>query len=46
VPLAPAGADEDAWVATIAAQAFRQSSSLEVFRVRGELLQLTLQKRW
>jgi hypothetical protein len=46
VPLAPAGADEDAWVATLAIQAFRQRSSLEVFRVRGEVLQLTVQKTW
>jgi hypothetical protein len=46
VPLAPAGSDEDAWVATLAIQGFRQRSSLEVFRVKGEVLQITVQKSW
>ena len=46
VPLQPAGADEEAWIATLAIQAFRQRSNLEVFRVKGEVLQLTVQKSW
>jgi hypothetical protein len=46
VPLQPAGADEEAWIATLAIQGFRQRSNLEVFRVKGEALQLTVQKNW
>lgn len=46
VPIWPAGVDEEAWLATLALQGFRQRSNLEVFRVRGEVLQLTVQKSW
>lgn len=46
VPLQPAGADEEAWIATLAVQGFRQRSNLEVFRVKGEVLQLTVQRSW
>lgn len=46
VPLRPAGADEEGWVGTLALQAFRQRSNLEVFRVQGEVLQLTIQRTW
>jgi hypothetical protein len=46
VPLQPAGADEEAWIATLAVQGFRQRSNLEVFRVKGAVLQLTVQKSW
>ena len=46
VPLRPAGADEEAWLATLAVQAFRQRSNLEVFRVKGEVIQLTVQRSW
>ena len=46
VPLRPAGSDEDAWLATLAVQAFRQRSNLEVFRVKGEVIQLSVQRSW
>jgi hypothetical protein len=46
VPLQPAGADEDSWLATLALQGFRQRSNLEVFRVKGEVIQLTVQRSW
>jgi hypothetical protein len=46
VPLQPAGVDEDSWLATLAVQGFRQRSNLEVFRVRGEVIQLTVQRSW
>lgn len=36
----------DDWAVTAAAQAFRQTSNLEIFRVKGRILQLTLQKTW
>lgn len=46
VPLQPAGSDEEAWLATLAIQGFRQRSNLEVFRVKGEVIQLTVQRSW
>ncbi len=46
VPLQPAGADEDSWLATLAVQAYRQRSNLEVFRVKGEVIQFTIQRNW
>ena len=46
VPLQPAGVDEDSWLATLALQGFRQRSNLEVFRVKGEVIQLTVQRSW
>jgi len=46
VPLQPAGIDGEGWQATLALQGFGQRSNLEIFRVHGEVLQLTLQKSW
>ncbi|MEJ6021943.1 tetratricopeptide repeat protein [Ramlibacter sp. PS4R-6] len=34
------------WLATGTLQAFRQQSNLELFRLRGEVIQLSLQKNW
>jgi len=34
------------WTAVATAQAFRQRSNLELFRLKGEVLQLSLQRNW
>lgn len=34
------------WMAVATAQAFRQRSNLELFRLKGEVIQLSLQKSW
>lgn len=46
VPLYAASADDEAWLGTLAFHVFRQRSNLEVFRVKGELLQFSVQKSW
>ncbi len=46
LPLEPAGADREAWLANIALQAFNQRSNLELFRLKGTVLQLTVQRSW
>jgi hypothetical protein len=45
-PLQAGVADDQAWMASLALQGFRQRSNLEVFRLRGQVAQLTLQKSW
>ena len=46
LPLQPSVADNDAWLATLALQTFEQRSNLELFRLKGTLLQLTVQRSW
>lgn len=46
IPLQDAGPDEDGWTGTLALQAFRQRSNIEVFRLDGRVVQFTVQKSW
>lgn len=46
VPLQAGGADGEGWNATLALQAFRQRSNLEVFRLKGEVFQASVQRNW
>jgi hypothetical protein len=46
LPLPPFAWAGDDWSLTASAQAFWQSSNLEIFRVNGRVLQITLQKTW
>jgi hypothetical protein len=34
------------WTGVVTAQAFRQRSNLELFGLKGEVLQLSLQRNW
>ncbi len=45
-PLQPGGLDGLGWTATLALQVFRQRSNLEVFRLQGTVVQMTLQNAW
>ena len=46
LPLQPSGGDSDAWLGTLVLQGFRQRSNLELFRLKGTVLQLTVQRSW
>jgi hypothetical protein len=46
LPLESMDPDGRGWVAVLALQGFRQRSNLEVFRLKGEVGQVTLQKAW
>ena len=46
LPLQPAGEGQDAWLGTVVLQSFHQRSNLEVFRLKGTVLQLTVQRSW
>jgi len=46
VPLEAGIADDKGWTANLALQAFRQRSNLEVFRLKGRVAQVTVQKSW
>jgi hypothetical protein len=46
VPLGEIPVLGSGWMAVATAQAFRQRSNLELFRLNGEILQLSLQRNW
>ena len=45
-PLQAQNAENPGWQATLTAQAYRQQSNLEIFRLKGEILQLSFQRGW
>jgi tetratricopeptide (TPR) repeat protein len=45
-PLQAQSAEVAGWQATLTAQAYRQQSNLEIFRLKGEVIQLSFQRGW
>ena len=46
MPLPASGDEAGRWSAIWSAQAYRQASNLGIFRISGEVLQLTIQRAW